>query len=185
VLEAPERVQAQYFPPLQLDREVDIQPLLTPDRDVRGKRMFMEHVLTTMRGARERLYVQNQSLNLLDDNVDEFQEFFEVLRDQQRAGVDVRIITRDSREFGSGGAQDQQRILERIKDFGFLDCWETLYPDEPHPLTFRLHEKGKDRDPYCCDYFFATPELAPRLRAIRVDGDNLASDHQPVIVELR
>ena len=32
---------------------------------------------------------------------------------------------------------------------------------------------------------FVTPDLAPRLASIRVDADNRASDHQPVIVELR
>jgi hypothetical protein len=29
------------------------------------------------------------------------------------------------------------------------------------------------------------PDLVPRLRSIRIDADNRASDHQPVIVELR
>ena len=75
-------------------------------------------------------------------------------------------------------------LHERMKDFGFVDCWEALHPDEPHPFTFRLHEPAKERAPYCCDFFFATPGLAPRLRAMRVDCDNLASDHQPVILEL-
>jgi exonuclease III len=31
---------------------------------------------------------------------------------------------------------------------------------------------------------FVTADLAPRLRAMRVDGANRASDHQPVIIEL-
>jgi endonuclease/exonuclease/phosphatase family metal-dependent hydrolase len=75
-------------------------------------------------------------------------------------------------------------LHERMKDFGFVDCWEALHPDEPHPFTFRLHEPAKERAPYCCDFFFATPGLAPRLRAMRVDCDNLSSDHQPVILEL-
>jgi endonuclease/exonuclease/phosphatase family metal-dependent hydrolase len=75
-------------------------------------------------------------------------------------------------------------LHERMKDFGFIDCWEALHPGEPHPCTFRLHERKKGQAPYCCDFVFATPDLAPRLRAMRVDGDNRASDHQPVIVEL-
>ena len=38
----PERVGAgKYFDPLIIDRELDVTPLLTPDRDSRGKRMFM------------------------------------------------------------------------------------------------------------------------------------------------
>jgi endonuclease/exonuclease/phosphatase family metal-dependent hydrolase len=73
-------------------------------------------------------------------------------------------------------------LHERMKDFGFIDCWEHLHPDAPHPHTFRVHEK--DEASYCCDYVFASPGVGPRLRSMRIDGDNKASDHQPVIVEL-
>ena len=65
---------------------------------------------------------------------------------------------------------------------GLVDAWKALNPGKPHPPTFRVHEAGEA--PYCCDYAFVTPDLAPRLRAIRVDGATQASDHQPVIVEL-
>lgn len=75
-------------------------------------------------------------------------------------------------------------LHERMKDFGFLDCWEALHPGTPHPCTFRVHDRKKGEDPYCCDFVFASPDLGPRLRSMRVDVDNLASDHQPVIVEL-
>ena len=65
---------------------------------------------------------------------------------------------------------------------GFLvDAWRTLNPGKPHPHTFRVHDEREK--PYCCDYVFVTPGLESRLKAIRVDGDNRASDHQPVIVD--
>lgn len=67
---------------------------------------------------------------------------------------------------------------------GFVDAWRVLHPGEPHPPTFRAHEREAGESPYCCDYVFVTEDLVPRLRAIRVDGANRASDHQPVIVEL-
>jgi endonuclease/exonuclease/phosphatase family metal-dependent hydrolase len=66
----------------------------------------------------------------------------------------------------------------------FVDAWVALHPGEPHPHTFRVHERKDDQSPYCCDYVFVTEDLKPRLRSISVDGDNRASDHQPVIVEL-
>jgi len=65
----------------------------------------------------------------------------------------------------------------------FVDAWQQLHPDEPHPHTFHVHEEGKP--PYCCDYVFATEDLVPRLRSISVDRANRASDHQPVTLELR
>jgi endonuclease/exonuclease/phosphatase family metal-dependent hydrolase len=65
-----------------------------------------------------------------------------------------------------------------------VDAWQALHPGKPHPHTFRLHERDAGESPYCCDYVFVTPDLAPRLRSIHVDSENRASDHQPVIVEL-
>jgi endonuclease/exonuclease/phosphatase family metal-dependent hydrolase len=64
----------------------------------------------------------------------------------------------------------------------FVDAWEALYPGEPHPHTFHIHEESKPH--YCCDYVFVTEDLVPRLKQIRIDGGTQASDHQPVIVEL-
>ena len=66
----------------------------------------------------------------------------------------------------------------------FADAWQTLNPGKPHPHTFRLHERDNEHSPYCCDYVFLSKDLAPRLRTISIDGDNQASDHQPVFVEL-
>ena len=65
-----------------------------------------------------------------------------------------------------------------------LDAWEALHPGEPHPLTFRVHERGPDEQPYCCDYVFVSEDLRARLKSITVDAMNRASDHQPVVLEL-
>jgi phosphatidylserine/phosphatidylglycerophosphate/cardiolipin synthase-like enzyme len=111
-------VTAQFFPPLVLDRELEIQPLLTPDRDSRNNRLFMEHATRMIKKGTRKIYVENQSFNLLDDNNDEFEGFFGVLKDKQQAGLDVRIIFRDGREFGASNGPKQQKLLERIKDFG-------------------------------------------------------------------
>lgn len=110
--------RAKYFDPLVLDRELEIQPLLTPDRDSRGNRLFMAHAIKMIKKGTEKVYVENQSFNLLPDNNDEFEDFFGVLRDKQRAGVDVRIIFRDAREFGDQNITKQQKLLERIREFG-------------------------------------------------------------------
>ena len=70
-----------------------------------------------------------------------------------------------------------------LVDF-LVDAWPALNPGKPHPHTFHVHEQKEGIPPYCCDYVFVTKDLAPRLRSMRVDGANRASDHQPVIVEL-
>lgn len=66
----------------------------------------------------------------------------------------------------------------------FLDAWAALHPGEPHPHTFRVHERAEGENPYCCDYVFVSEDLRPRLKSITVDGMNRASDHQPVLLEL-
>lgn len=78
------------------------------------------------------------------------------------------------------------RFLEAFLDGTpkFLDAWEAVHPGEPHAPTFRVHEREGEA-PYCCDYVFLTEDLHPRLQSITVDGMNRASDHQPVIVELK
>ena len=77
------------------------------------------------------------------------------------------------------------RILEAFQapTPKFIDAWKALHAHEQHPHTFRVHEHKADQAPYCCDFVFVTEDLVPRLRSITVDGDNRASDHQPVIVE--
>jgi endonuclease/exonuclease/phosphatase family metal-dependent hydrolase len=79
----------------------------------------------------------------------------------------------------------RERLTEPFIDgsLAFIDAWEALHPGTPHPPTFRLHERDEGESPYCCDYIFVTEDLVPRLRSIRIDADNRASDHQPVILE--
>jgi len=67
----------------------------------------------------------------------------------------------------------------------FRDAWQALNPGKPHPHTFRIYEKEGGESPYCCDYVFVTEDIASKLKTVRVDGATQASDHQPVIVELR
>jgi endonuclease/exonuclease/phosphatase family metal-dependent hydrolase len=66
----------------------------------------------------------------------------------------------------------------------FVDAWTHMHPGKKHPPTFCLHGREYAKEPYCCDFVFVSEDLAPRLKAVRVDVDTQASDHQPVIVEL-
>lgn len=72
-------------------------------------------------------------------------------------------------------------LMVRLR-VAFADAWLAAHPGVAHAPTFRLGSAGEA--PYCCDFVLVTPELAPRVRAMRVDADTRASDHQPVIVEL-
>ena len=113
------RIPIEYRDPLIVDRVLHVRPFLTPDRDARGRRMFLDNATRLVERATRRIFLQNQSFNLLDENVDEFEQIFGALKDKQRAGLDVRIIFRDAREFSQANGPQQQKLLERLKDFGF------------------------------------------------------------------
>ena len=63
------------------------------------------------------------------------------------------------------------------------DAWRLLHGEKPHPPTFRLVDRRYGPDPVACDFVFLGDALRDRVRAIAVDADTRASDHQPVLVE--
>ena len=63
------------------------------------------------------------------------------------------------------------------------DAWQVAHPGLAHPASFGLYDRQFGTDPYCCDFVFATPELASRIASVRIDQETQASDHQPLIVE--
>jgi len=66
-----------------------------------------------------------------------------------------------------------------------IDAWSALHPRDRHPATTQLHDAEPGETPYCCDYVYVSEDLLPRLAALRIDAHTQASDHQPLIVELR
>jgi len=66
-----------------------------------------------------------------------------------------------------------------------IDAWQHAHPETTHPPTFRLHDAVRGETPYCCDFIMVSEDLAPRVRALAVDARTQASDHQPVVLELR
>lgn len=66
-----------------------------------------------------------------------------------------------------------------------VDAWTHAHPGIEHPPTFCVHDQHYSKQPYCCDFVFVTEDLLPHLTSVRVDVDIQASDHQPVMIELR
>src|SRR3954447_16315956 len=65
----------------------------------------------------------------------------------------------------------------------FVDAWETLHPDAPHPPSFCLFDETYG-GAHCCDFVFVTQDLQPRVKRVFYDTTTKVSDHQPVLVEL-
>lgn len=116
---------------------LDIQPLLTPDRDPDGGPLFINHLIDLVRRATKSLYIQNQSFNLTPDNNAEFDELFDEIRKKQRAIGDVRIIFRDATDYGRAkDIDDQILLLERLKEKGFDTSSRSIR------IQSRCHNKG-------------------------------------------
>ncbi|AYM96402.1 hypothetical protein EAG14_10335 [Acidovorax sp. 1608163] len=77
------------FDPLEIDREVDVQPVLTPDN-------YVQVVLPLIEGAKSRIYLQNQYINeSLDPRAEQtYIQLLKAIARKQREGLDVRIILR-------------------------------------------------------------------------------------------
>ena len=80
----------QFFKPLRLNREVSVQPLLTPDN-------YAENALKLIKSAKKSVWFQNQYINFrgTSDDFTEFRLLVGALKDKIDKGLDVRIICRD------------------------------------------------------------------------------------------
>ncbi|HET7549318.1 MAG TPA: endonuclease/exonuclease/phosphatase family protein [Usitatibacter sp.] len=66
----------------------------------------------------------------------------------------------------------------------YRDAWRIAKGHQPHAPTFCVHQHKYSKTPYCCDFAFVSEPLAERVRALRIDSETQASDHQPVFIEI-
>jgi endonuclease/exonuclease/phosphatase family metal-dependent hydrolase len=64
------------------------------------------------------------------------------------------------------------------------DAWRLLRPAEPQPPTFCLFDRTYAPEPVACDFVWVSDSLKGRVRAMDVDVQTQASDHQPVLLSL-
>lgn len=64
-----------------------------------------------------------------------------------------------------------------------FDAWCVLHPGRPHAATFNIYDTEQSGEPESDrDFVFVNELLRAHLRAIRIDRETKASDHQPIIV---
>lgn len=82
---------------------------------------------------------------------------------------------------------DKALLTEDIDDWtpAFRDAWQLRHPGVPHAPTVGLYDREQwPQGSSTFDFIFASDDLAPRVKDIRVEGTSRASDHQPVVIEL-
>ena len=62
------------------------------------------------------------------------------------------------------------------------DAWRERHPDRAHAPSVCLHDEGTKA--FTFDFIFASADLAPRIRDVRVMPGNFGPDHQPLVLEL-
>lgn len=67
---------------------------------------------------------------------------------------------------------------------GWVDAWPAGNGELAHAPTVGLHGAAWPDRQYCCDYFWVSQRIAPRVRSVAVEAATAASDHQPVVLEL-
>ena len=65
------------------------------------------------------------------------------------------------------------------------DAWPLAHGATPHAPTFRLHDQRYGPVPISCDFVFVSEDLGARVSRVEVNTVTRASDHQPVLLELR
>ena len=106
----------------------------------------------------------------------------ERMNDKEPGSYESSARTKSALVCGDFNLKPDDAHHRKMLDGGFVDAWQALNPGKPRQDTFHLYD---GQPPYCCDYVFVTPDLAPRLRLIRIDTETQASDHQPVMVEFK
>ena len=68
----------------------------------------------------------------------------------------------------------------------FRDAWQLRHPGTLHAPTLGVNDKRQwPGAAFACDFIFVTEDLAGRVENVAVDVVTDASDHQPVLLELR
>ncbi len=66
-----------------------------------------------------------------------------------------------------------------------VDAWRARYGTLPHAPTCGIFDREQwQQGPHARDFWFVSAELTPRIKAVVVDTETDASDHQPVWLEL-
>ncbi|WP_409265661.1 endonuclease/exonuclease/phosphatase family protein [Massilia sp. BHUDP2] len=83
-------------------------------------------------------------------------------------------------------SSDYQAMLAPIDDApAFVDAWRVAHGGVARAPTTGLHGYPWPDKPDCYDYFFVTEDLAPRVATVDVQSETAASDHQPVVLDLK
>jgi len=95
----------RYFQPLELDEQVKVTPLLTPDN-------YFDAAIKLVKSAKREILLQNQTFNAPGEHQEQLSELVGLLQEKQRR-IPVRIVFRLLMQ------SDARANLEALADMGF------------------------------------------------------------------
>ncbi len=84
-------------------------------------------------------------------------------------------------------AAERARLLAPIDSAtpAYVDAWDIVHPRIPHAPTVGMHDKTQwPGAPFTFDFICVSADLASHVRSVAVDAISMASDHQPMWIEL-
>ncbi len=89
-------------------------------------------------------------------------------------------------DFNSPAGAPEHEVLLRLGETpAFANAWTVAHAAVPPAPTFGVHEQRYVDAPSCYDSFFVSENIAGHVAHVTVDGGTTASDHQPIVLELR
>ena len=82
-------------------------------------------------------------------------------------------------------SEEYATMLQTGAECNLVNSFDVLHPGTPYPSTFRLFDRSYGPEPVGCDFFFISDSLVHRVKRFEVNQVTQASDHQPVLLELR
>jgi endonuclease/exonuclease/phosphatase family metal-dependent hydrolase len=113
-------------------------------------------------------------------------------RTQAKAGSTYQVFDEPARAILTGDFNVRQddplhaRLQQAIdaETPRLVDTWTYLNPQANHPCNVGVYDREQWPEPFTCNFIFASEDLLPHVREVRVHGTTRASDHQPQLLEL-
>lgn len=88
---------------------------------------------------------------------------------------------------GESGFKPEERAwMDDLVKAGFIDTFRHFAPEKADEYSWWSYRQGSRRrnKGWRIDYFFASPALLPRIKAMRMDQKIEGSDHCPLVLEI-
>ncbi len=127
---------------------------------------------------------------------DEFLKFIEKLRksgksvifcgDVNTAHNEIDIAHPKENENHSGFMRIERDWMDKLVSLGWTDTFRALHPKEIKYSWWDMKTFARDRNiGWRLDYFFVSPDLAPKVSRAEILNNVFGSDHCPVLLELK